>query len=155
MRILVVSDTHRDAFSLSQAVLQQPKAEIILHLGDGQEEAEQIKQLFPDRMVEAVRGNNDWASSLPATEELCLEGKRIFMTHGHLYQVKMGYYTIYCAARERKADLLLFGHTHTPYQDYDDGLYVLNPGSLHGSGGTYGVVDITAAGIVTNILKLR
>lgn len=155
MRILVVSDTHKDCFALSQAVLQQPKAEVILHLGDGQEEADEIKMKFPDRMVVAVRGNCDWGSSLPATEELRLEGTRIFLTHGHLYQVKMGYYSIYCAARERKANLLLFGHTHTPYQDYDDGLYVLNPGSLHGTGGTYGIVDLTPAGIVTNILTLR
>ena len=67
----------------------------------------------------------------------------------------MGYYPIYCAARERKADILLFGHTHVPMQDYDDGLYVLNPGSLHGANASYGILDITPAGIMTNLLTLR
>ena len=109
----------------------------------------------PERMLIPLRGNCDWGSTLPATEELCLEGKRIFMTHGHLYQVKMGYYPIYCAAREKKADILLFGHTHVPMQDYDDGLYVLNPGSLHGANASYGILDITPAGIMTNLLTLR
>lgn len=52
--------------------------------------------------------------------------------------------------RERQADLLLFGHTHQPLTDYEDGLYLMNPGSL-GYGGTYGYVDITPAGIVTNL----
>ena len=155
MRILVVSDTHRDSYSLRQAILQQPKAEVVLHLGDGEAEIMDMKLEFPQRMIIPVRGNCDWGSTLPATEELCLEGQRIFMTHGHLYQVKMGYYPIYCAAREKKADILLFGHTHVPMQDYDDGLYVLNPGSLHGANASYGILDITPAGIMTNLLTLR
>ena len=58
-----------------------------------------------------------------------------------------------CAARERKADILLFGHTHNALQEYDEGLYILNPGTLHGSEGTFGIVDITPAGIVTNVLR--
>lgn len=37
--------------------------------------------------------------------------------------------------------------------DYDDGLYVMNPGSLRGAYATYGILDITEAGIVTNIVK--
>ena len=39
MRILVVSDTHRDAFALREAILKQPTAEVVIHLGDGAEEA--------------------------------------------------------------------------------------------------------------------
>ena len=65
----------------------------------------------------------------------------------------MGYYSVYMAAREQKADILLFGHTHNAMTDYDDGLYVMNPGSLRGAYATYGILDITEAGIVTNIVK--
>ena len=67
----------------------------------------------------------------------------------------MGLYRLVCAARERQADILLFGHTHQPLIDYDDGLHILNPGSLHGSGGTYGTVDITPAGVVLNTVRNR
>ena len=35
-----------------------------------------------------------------------------------------------------------------------DGLYIMNPGSLNGSSGTYGTLDITPAGIVTNIVQI-
>lgn len=154
MRILVASDTHRDFYSLQQAVLQQPKAEVVIHLGDGEDDAEQIKILYPQKMMLQVRGNCDWGSMLPADGEITLEGKHIFYTHGHNYNVKYGMYTVVMAAREKKADILLFGHTHHELTEYEDGLYIMNPGSLsHGS--TYGIIDITPAGIVTNIVKLR
>ena len=39
--------------------------------------------------------------------------------------------------------------------DYDDGLYIMNPGSCNGYYATYGVIDITPKGdIVTNIVRL-
>ena len=101
-----------------------------------------------------MRGNCDWGSTLPTIGEITLEGKKIFYTHGHAYNVKYSLYQIVCAARERKADILLFGHTHQPLTDYEDGLYLMNPGSLHGTEGSYGIVDLTPAGIVTNLVRL-
>lgn len=155
MRILAVSDTHGDLYSLRCAIRQQPKAEVVLHMGDGEREMAELKMEFTDRMIVGVRGNCDWGSALPVTQELQLAGKKIFFTHGHLYQAKMGLYTITCAAREREADILLFGHTHTPLKDYEDGLHILNPGSLHGANASYGVIDITPAGIFTDLRTLR
>jgi putative phosphoesterase len=154
MRILVVSDTHKDSYSLRQAILSQPKAEVVIHLGDGADEAAEMKLNFPNKMFLQVRGNCDWGSTLPAVGEITLENKHIFYTHGHNYGVKYGLYEVCMAARERKADIVLFGHTHNALTDYDDGLYIMNPGSLNGSRGTYGYIDITNAGIVTNILKI-
>lgn len=154
MRILVVSDTHRDSASLHEAIERQKKAEVIIHLGDGEEEMNDMKYVFPKKSILQVRGNCDWCSMLPVVGEITLEGKKIFYTHGYTYEVKYGLYTIYQAARDRHADILLFGHTHQAMTDYCDGLYVMNPGSLCGSTGTYGIIDITPAGIVTNIIKL-
>lgn len=153
MRILVISDTHRDYYSAIRAVQQQPGAEVILHLGDGADEAERLRRQYSEKMVVSVRGNCDWGVETPPDALLRLENKTIYMTHGHLYNVKMSYYPLCCAARERHADIVLFGHTHTPVADYDDGLYLMNPGSLRDE--SYGIVDITPAGIVTNLLKLR
>lgn len=155
MRILVVSDTHGDYFTLQRVVTAQPKAEIVIHLGDGEQQSLQLVADFPEKMIVRVRGNCDWGSDLPTIQKLRIAGKNIFATHGHLYQVKMGYYSAYMAAREQKADVLLFGHTHNAMTDYDDGLYVMNPGSLHGSYATYGILDITDAGIVTNVVNCR
>ena len=154
MRILVVSDTHGSDSNLRRAILAQPTAEVVIHLGDGEEELQRAKRSFPEKMFLAVRGNCDMASSLPPVGEYEAQGVRIFYTHGHLYGVKSGQYTIVCAARERGAQVLLFGHTHQPYTDYDQGLYLMNPGSLSGWGAGYGTLDITPQGIVTNLVKL-
>lgn len=155
MRILVVSDTHRDAAALRQAILSQPQAEAVIHLGDGADEAESARLDFPEKAFYLVRGNCDWGSALPAEGIAQLGGKRIFYTHGYTYNVKYGLYSVYSAASGQKADILLFGHTHEAITDYDGGLYVMNPGSLHGSSGTYGTVDITPAGIVLNVVHLH
>lgn len=156
MRILVVSDTHGDLRSLMKAVNAQPKAEVIVHCGDGDEQVQYLKQTYKDKMIVGVRGNCDWSSFLPSVETLRICGKTIFVTHGHLYDAKTGLYRITSAAREQKADILLFGHTHMPLCEYDDGLYILNPGSCKGYFASYGYIDITENGeIVTNTVRLK
>lgn len=154
MRILVVSDTHGNFGNLRRAILAQPGAEVVIHLGDGEDDLLRAQRTFPERAFFAVRGNCDLASSLPPAGEYEAEGARVFFTHGHLYGVKSGQYAIVCAARERKANVLLYGHTHQAFTDYEDGLYMMNPGSLNGWPATYGTVDVTPQGIVTNVLKL-
>ena len=158
MRILVVSDTHGNLMNLRKAVLAQPTAEIIVHLGDGEEEVWSVKKSFPEKTFYQVKGNCDWASALPVESTILLDtplGRvKIFYTHGHLYGVKSGLYQLVCSAREQKATVVLFGHTHQPLCDYEDGLYLLNPGSLTGYKPTYGTLDITPQGIVTNTIEL-
>lgn len=154
MRVLVLSDTHRDRYALREALLRQPKAEVLIHLGDGAEEAQELCAGLPGKAFYQVRGNCDWGSLLPAVGELCLEGRHIFYTHGHLYEVKYGLSNLVAAAEGRGAQIALFGHTHQAMTEYRGGLYLMNPGSLSGPSGTYGIIDLTPAGIVTNILHL-
>ena len=156
MRILVVSDTHGDLRKLMKAVNAQPSAEIIVHCGDGDEQVQYLKDTIKDKMIVGVRGNCDWCSSLPSKEIISVCGKRIFITHGHLYNAKVGLYNIMCAAREEKADILLFGHTHNAMTYYEDGLYVMTPGSCSGYMASYGYIDITDKGeIVTNTAAIN
>lgn len=156
MRILVVSDTHGDFHSLKCAVEAQPTAEIIIHCGDGAEQYQFLKDMLSDKTVIGVRGNCDWSSMLPVTELAEVKGKKIFITHGHLYNAKFTTMQLEYAAREQKADILLFGHTHEALTDYNDGLYIMNPGSCSGYYATYGIIDITDKGdIVTNIVRIN
>ena len=153
-RVLVVSDSHGDEWALRRALADEPDASVVIHLGDGVREAETLSAQYPDRTFYIVRGNCDFAASdyLPAREET-VGGVRLFFTHGHLYGVKYDLYRIACAARERRAEVLLFGHTHEPLCDYDDGLYLVNPGSLHD--GSYAVLDIRQKGLMPTIRRLR
>lgn len=156
MKILVASDTHGDFNSLSRAVKAQPDAEVIVHCGDGDEQVQLLKETIKDKMIVGVRGNCDWNSFLPSKETLKICGKKIFITHGHLYNAKMGLYKVVCAAREEGADILLYGHTHIAMNTYEDGLYVMNPGSCSGYMASYGILEITENGdVLTNIVKVK
>lgn len=155
MRILVASDTHGDTASLRRAILAQPQAQVVIHLGDGEEDVAQVKPSFPDKMFLQVRGNCDWTSQLSSVGEYEVEGVKIFYTHGHIYGVKSGDYGLISAAREHKAQVALFGHTHLAREDYEDGLYLMNPGRLGGWEASYGILDITPQGIVTNVVRLE
>jgi putative phosphoesterase len=139
-----------------RAVDAQRNAEVIIHCGDGEEQYQMLKDTIRDKMVVGVRGNCDWYSTLPAIETVKAGGKTILVTHGHLYDAKFTYQKLEYAAREAGADIVVFGHTHVPYKDYSDGLYLMNPGSCCGYGASYGYIDITDKGdIVTHIVKLN
>ena len=157
MRILVLSDAHGRFAPLEQAISAQAEAKTVLFLGDGERCFEELAPLFPDRMFISVAGNCDFGSVSPAVRVLTLGGVTVYMTHGHLQSVKSGLAELERSARAAGAQLALFGHTHVALARYADGLHLLNPGSVarpatgHAS---YGFVDITPAGIVTQIVEL-
>ena len=156
MRILVLSDIHGDLHSAMRAVNAQPSAGVIVFCGDGAEQFQYLKDTLTGKTVVGVRGNCDWSSTLPVTETITVGGKTLFITHGHMYQAKITTYNLVCAAREAGADILLFGHTHCALNEYDDGLYIMNPGHCSGYGASYGYIDITPKGdIVTNIVRIN
>ena len=86
-----------------------------------------------------------------------LEGKRIFYTHGHTYGVKYGTSKLSEAARLNKYDIVLYGHTHIAKILYEDGIYIVNPGSCSSpreGRASYAVIDITENGIMPVIIEL-
>lgn len=153
MRILVVSDTHGSEGELRRALLAQPGAEVVFHLGDGEEEARRMQHLFPKKMFYHARGNGDWASSSPMEGLVQIEAVPIFYAHGHAYHVKSGEGVLIARAREQEAKVVLYGHTHKAVASFEDGLYIMNPGALSGWEPSYGTIDITPQGIVTNIVS--
>lgn len=154
MRILVASDSHSSYDRLRRAVMKHKEAEVVVFCGDGASDIDEIKREFTDKMIIAVRGNCDFCCESPNIETITLEGKKLFITHGHIYNVKYGLYKLSLAARESGADIVMFGHTHESLELYDDGMYIFNPGAISGYEGTYGLVDITPQGVLTNVVKL-
>lgn len=80
----------------------------------------------------------------------------VMLTHGHLFSAKTSLSALIDEGRARRADLVLFGHTHTPLEKTveQDGHYMtlFNPGSV-GMGGSYGVVELLPAGILCSVVK--
>ena len=140
-RLLVLSDIHGLTYAARRILLEQ-NAKTVIFLGDGLREFELLQQDFPDREFFTVRGNNDFGLTAPDESLELIAGKRVFFTHGHRYSVKHGLDDIKAAARQRGADILLFGHTHIPFTEYDGGLCVMNPGAVCGIKPGYGFVDI-------------
>ena len=153
-RLLVVSDTHGDRRALQAAIDAQPEASLLVHLGDGAADLTAISEFITVRTLQ-VSGNCDFSSPFPNDAEFRFGGQLFFAAHGHRYGVKHDLYRFSCAARSRGVRVALFGHTHEALTVYDDGLYLVNPGSLR-NGSTYAAIDVDSrGGIVPNIVKLR
>jgi len=141
MRILVLSDSHGNRENIRSAVsVESP--ELILHLGDHAGDCAVIEQEYPELPFRCVRGNCDRGSAEPDTDEFTLDGIRFFMTHGHMYHVKFSKTSVIQKALKNSADVLLFGHTHIPYNSKHDDLLVINPGSIGSSEKSYAVLEI-------------
>lgn len=167
MEILVFSDSHGKTEGMRRALRAQIKRpDLILHLGDGAGDLEYLSM----RQIPSVsvRGNCDWFTvATHLAEERCFEemGYKIFMTHGHRYGVKSGVRELLTRAVELGADIVLFGHTHQPYEEtipagtvvcgvtLEHPLYLFNPGSIGRmetrNGLSFGTVTLTKNGILT------
>ena len=55
-------------------------------------------------------------------------------------------------AKSTGAAIALYGHTHQSVTAYDDGLHIMNPGSI--AKGEYGAIDITPQGIMLLPMKI-
>jgi putative phosphoesterase len=102
----------------------------VIHLGDHASDADLVLKKHPGINLTKVRGNCDYAPQIPAEAIITAEGHKIFLTHGHLQNVKTGYNHLITSAISREADICLFGHTHTPDIFYYENILFLNPGSI-------------------------
>ena len=147
MRLLVFSDSHGVAYYMRQALLAHPEADMIIFLGDGERDLDSVEFEINGRPLVKVRGNCDFGSHLNAVEIIRAGGKTVYITHGFAEHVKHGISELMDTARGYNADIVLFGHTHEQMTLYEDGMYIMNPGSVND--GYYGMVDITPKGIMT------
>lgn len=130
MRVLVFSDSHGRAQPMLDAV-ERYRPEAVFHLGDVVRDAERLREAFPQLPLYQVQGNCDLGRADCETEGIArLAGKTIFYLHGHTRHVKLGVGPAMAAARGIGADILLFGHTHSPLCIEDGGLLTVNPGAI-------------------------
>ncbi|AHF06716.1 metallophosphoesterase family protein [Desulfitobacterium metallireducens] len=132
MIIGVLSDTHlRTGQTLPTRVWEElSKVDLIIHAGDilNSEVLMDLSSLAP---VEAVRGNCDGCelAKLPEQRILICEGKRIGLTHGAFGPGKTTPERAFRAFDKSEVDIIVFGHSHTPYLQWQEGILLFNPGS--------------------------
>lgn len=114
LTFLVASDTHGRADLLLEA-FRRAKPDGVLFLGDGLRD---LNVLPADITLRAVRGNCDWTAreDAPPVRVEQIAGYRVYMTHGHLQGVKLALDTALANAVAADADVLLYGHTHVPFE---------------------------------------
>lgn len=156
MKIIALSDSHGDMYSVKKIIEKHKDADIIIHCGDNtRDEMDDIRLLYKDKMYYIVRGNCDFRGEYPSSICTDITDVKFFITHGHLYNVKYGLLNLKLKAEEENAKVVLFGHTHTALNDYDNGIYFINPGSCHGRQGTYAIIEIIDNSILSRILKVQ
>ena len=150
MRILIVSDTHRQNENYFKLLEKWKHLDMVIHCGDV-EGGEYALTESADCPVLMVSGNNDFFSQLPRERVIDIENYRVWITHGHNYLVSMGPERIQQEARARGVDVVIYGHTHRPFLEQEEDLITLNPGSLsyprqEGHRPTYALMEIDKHG---------
>ena len=151
MKILVFSDSH-SSLRLMRSAVDAIKPNAIVHLGDHFGDGEVIREENEQIPFYQVPGNCDkYRMYEPRPEILCCGvcGVRLYMTHGHIHNVKYSRYGLLQDARSAYAQAVLYGHTHEADCHEEDGMWVLNPGSCGHNGGSVGIIEVENGAILS------
>jgi len=146
MKIGILSDTHltstTDGFRKTVETLFAD-VEIVIHAGDMT--GISVYNYLSNWDLKAVRGNMDdfeLHNLLPEKRTEIIAGRKIGIIHGRgspqgIEDRVFGEF--------QGVDLIVFGHSHVPFEAKKGGVFLFNPGSFRGSylhRGTVGIVEI-------------
>ncbi|TQR19904.1 metallophosphoesterase [Psychrobacillus vulpis] len=127
MKLLIISDTHKDIETMEKVLLQHQDVDAMIHCGDSELDSSYFKQIS----VHVVRGNCDSDTNYPNEIITQLNDDIVYVTHGHLHQVKSTLMPLSYRAQEVQASIVCFGHSHLLGAEINNGILFVNPGSLH------------------------
>lgn len=143
-KALIVSDSHgltEELITLKDR--HKSDIDLLIHCGDSElsTNAEELSGYV------TVRGNMDFLGrDFPNEAIEMLDDKCIYITHGHLYDVKMSYLSLAYRAEETGASIACFGHSHVAEAFEREGMIFINPGSIRLPRGrfekTYAILEV-------------
>jgi len=150
MRLLVTTDSHGRKGNIFNIIeMHINDTDLFINLGDSNKGAdlEDAKIYYKSKLrLQCAAGNCDFGSTEPYVKTINFDGKKILFCHGHTFAVKHGLEMLIEEAKKQSADIVLFGHTHIPFNQCIDGIQFFNPGAA--ADGCYGMIDITDSGIM-------
>ena len=154
MRIGVISDTHGLFDESIPSIFDGVEA--IIHAGDIGKLGiiDRLEQIAP---VYAVEGNNDSFGKFPNDRLEEFYGQRILIRHifGELHQLKKSDRQM---VAQVQPDIVVFGHSHRPYQQRLGTTILFNPGSAGPRRfklpRTLGILLLTRSGAEARIIGL-
>lgn len=153
MKLVVVSDNHRDKEVLTWIQSEYAGADHYIHVGDSEMSEDQLTSLG----FYGVRGNYPFEPKFPNDLLLEFAGVKTFITHGHKYGVKLGIYGLVEAAISLNVHLVLYGHTHQPKINEFENILFVNPGSASSQRSMYSsfaVINIEEQRITIEIIEV-
>ncbi len=162
MKIGVIADTHipDSAKKLPRKVYDYFKdCDLIIHAGDVVDMSV-IRELEKMAETKAVWGNMDNCrvkEDLPEKMILDVNGKKIGIVHGR----GPGFKALQFAkeAFVKKPDIIIFGHSHIPFNEKKEGILFFNPGSptdrVFSPYRSFGIIEIEGDDIRAEIVKIE
>ncbi len=138
-KILIFSDSHGSLNEMNKIIADNADCELILHAGDYA--ADIYRAQTGGKAIICVAGNCDrFSGGSDAEEERIIPfGKeKIFLTHGHTYNVKQNCDILLDKAASAGCTIAVYGHTHVPEKRSERGVIVINPGSISAVKAPYG-----------------
>ena len=172
VRIGVVSDTHGSLEAIDRCIAKAGVVSGWFHLGDFVSDAKR----FAERTglpVYSVLGNCDGTGFMELEEDIfpepqkrnaservvTVEGARIFLCHGHRYDVEWGGMQLGYRAEETGCAAALYGHTHVAELSPYGRIIRLNPGSPKSPRGfgrkpSFAVLEINGGDVNASIITI-
>jgi putative phosphoesterase len=148
MKYVIFSDAHGDHKEFDFIVdkyKNDSEVKYIFYNGDSQFKADDPS--FNGLIT--VGGNVDFGQDFPKENLISSNEDHItfYQTHGHLTDANSGLSKMFELAKEKTADIVLYGHTHVVLAEEHEGILFINPGSISDPkginatlGGTYVVL---------------
>ena len=152
MKIVIMSDTHNDRDIIGKIKSYYPKADTYIHCGDSELAAADLVL----QNVIKVGGNCDHDAAYKDDVLLEVGKTKLYITHGHLYNVKTSLMKLAYRAEEVGANIVCFGHSHVLGVEKLNSTLFINPGSLKSPRGrkekTFVVLEIIGETYVVKCL---
>ena len=141
-RVLIVSDSHGQTVDIRKAIVNTGEIDLFIHLGDIIDDPDIIRQWLMGKCGLKAKeipslflaGNCDgrWLKRKLHRRPVLfrVNGLAFFATHGDAYGVEDGLERLQELAEANDIDVMLFGHTHIPYEGIYGKTRILNPGSI-------------------------
>ncbi len=146
-----MSDSHGCNRELEYVMHKESDADMFLHCGDI------CVDEFTYPEIITVCGNNDYYN-YPMKKIIEVEGHRIIMFHSHQFSFLKRDEKMVQAAIENNCDIVCYGHTHVAVDKIENGIHLINPGSLyHSRDGrpiSYAILTITKDKVSSEIVFL-
>ena len=141
MKILIVSDSHRDDEVLQELYKEYPNFDVYLHCGDS---CSDVYSIYP---FDSVLGNCDY---FPFDEKRFLRtsaGNILIRHHPYLRPDE-----------KEQIRIFIHGHTHIAKVEDKDGLLTINPGSISHprdkSHGSFAILNIENSSICVDVIDI-